>query len=129
MTATRQQPSRGPKAPSRLSAAIGSPQAPPSGRAVIGVLPGEGIGPEVTAAALHVQDAGMSVCCGGILGLVPAVMRGKHIGHPEVQHRTVASLTLRADRGLVVHADGEILAHDARELSVSVVPGALTVLA
>jgi diacylglycerol kinase (ATP) len=65
----------------------------------------------------------------GIMGLVPQVMRGTHLDHPQVIHRNIKELSVSADRPLVVHADGEILSEDARELEVRVCPSALTVLA
>lgn len=65
----------------------------------------------------------------GILGLVPAVMMGRHLGRSSVQHRNAARITVRSSRPLVVHADGEILGEQVTELTVEVVPGALTVLA
>jgi len=65
----------------------------------------------------------------GILALVPQVMRGSHLNHPEVTHRAVRELSISSDRPLVVHADGEILDTAATLIELEVVPGALTVVA
>jgi diacylglycerol kinase (ATP) len=64
-----------------------------------------------------------------VLGLVPKVLKGAHLDHPAVTHHRVRRVAVRSDEPLVVHADGEILALDAREVVVEMMPGALTVLA
>jgi len=64
-----------------------------------------------------------------VLALVPQVMRGRHLDNPAVSHHRVRQVTVRSAEPLVVHADGEILATDAHEVEVEVLPGALTVLA
>ena len=55
-------------------------------------------------------------------------MHGRHLGAPEVRSARLSSLTLRAEAGLPIHADGEILARQAVEVAVEVRPGALRVL-
>lgn len=64
-----------------------------------------------------------------VLGLVPKVLKGSHLDHPAVAHHRVRAVTVRSDEPLVVHADGEILALDAREVAIELLPGALAVLA
>lgn len=65
----------------------------------------------------------------GVLGLVPKVLKGKHLDHPAVSHHRVRGVTVRSEEPLVVHADGEILALDAREIVVEMLPAALSVFA
>lgn len=64
----------------------------------------------------------------GILGLVPKVMRGTHLGHPAVHHQSVQEVRVRMDQPMVLHADGEILDEDCRAVDVQVVPKALALL-
>jgi len=63
----------------------------------------------------------------GILGLVPHVLRGTHIGRPGVTRLRTRRLVLESDAPLVVHADGEILASAAQRLEIEVLAGALLV--
>jgi YegS/Rv2252/BmrU family lipid kinase len=65
----------------------------------------------------------------GVLGLVPKVLQGNHLDHPAVSHHRVRRVTVRSEEPLVVHADGEILALDAREVEVEMLPAALSVFA
>jgi diacylglycerol kinase family enzyme len=65
----------------------------------------------------------------GVLGLVPKVLKGSHLGHPAVSHHRVRRVAVRSEEPLVVHADGEILALDAREVEVEMLPAALSVFA
>lgn len=60
--------------------------------------------------------------------LLPRVRSGGHIGMDEVTYQRVESLHVDTDRGLPVHADGEILSLQARDLQVSVRPGSLQVV-
>ncbi len=64
----------------------------------------------------------------GVLGVLPRLMRGRHLSHPEVRHFSAPAFELRFDRPTPVHADGEVL----KPLSVYRVelrPGGLRVLA
>ena len=65
----------------------------------------------------------------GILGLVPHVLRGTHLGRPGVRMLRTRRLVLEAEAPLVVHADGEILARAATRLEIDVLPEALLVAA
>jgi diacylglycerol kinase (ATP) len=62
------------------------------------------------------------------VSLLPRVRSGGHIGMKEVTYLRTASLHIDTDRGLPVHADGEILSLQARDLEVSVLPGVLRVV-
>lgn len=65
----------------------------------------------------------------GILGFLPRVMRGTHVGSACVTMRQVRRVRITSAEPLPVHVDGEILSEDARELEVEVEPGRLRVLA
>ena len=60
--------------------------------------------------------------------LLPRVRTGKHIHLNEVVYERVRGLHVDTDRGLPVHADGEILSLQARDLQISVRPGSLRVV-
>ncbi|MDA0378714.1 MAG: diacylglycerol kinase family lipid kinase [Bacteroidetes bacterium] len=62
------------------------------------------------------------------VALLPKVRFGGHIGMKEVTYLRTAALHIDTDRGLPVHADGEILSLQARDLDVSVLPQALKVV-
>jgi YegS/Rv2252/BmrU family lipid kinase len=63
----------------------------------------------------------------GILRLVPALLRGSHLAHPAVTYRQVEHATVRSERGLSVHVDGEYAANNAREVRIEVIPAALRI--
>ncbi len=65
----------------------------------------------------------------GILGLVPHVLRGTHVGRRGVTSLRTRRVTLESETPLVVHADGEIVERAATRLSIEVLPGALRVAA
>ena len=65
----------------------------------------------------------------GILGLVPHVLRGTHVGRRGVTVLRTRRLTLVSEEPLVVHADGEIIERAATRLAIEVLPGALLVAA
>jgi len=65
----------------------------------------------------------------GILGLVPHVMRGTHVGRAGVTVLRTKRVVVETDEPLVVHADGEIIDRAARRLEVDVLPGALLAIA
>jgi YegS/Rv2252/BmrU family lipid kinase len=65
----------------------------------------------------------------GILGLVPHVLRGTHLGRPGVRLLRTRRLVIESEAPLAVHADGEILARAARRIDVEILAGALQVAA
>jgi diacylglycerol kinase (ATP) len=65
----------------------------------------------------------------GIIGFIPHVLRGTHIGRSGVTFVRTRQLVVETDEPLVVHADGEIIDRAARRLEVLVLPGALRVVA
>lgn len=64
-----------------------------------------------------------------ILGLVPRIMRGAHLGHPRLKLARVRRVVIESEAPLLVEADGEIVFEDVRRLEVEILPGALRVLA
>lgn len=57
--------------------------------------------------------------------LMPKVRSGRHVENDEVVYERVKGVHVDTDRGLPVHADGEILSLQARDLQVSVAPSTL----
>ena len=64
----------------------------------------------------------------GVLGILPRLMRGRHLSHPEVRHFSAPAFELRFDRPTPVHADGEVL-KPRSVYRVELRPGGLRVLA
>lgn len=63
--------------------------------------------------------------------LLPEVMKGTHGRFPQVRINKFRELSMKSDRPLVIHTDGEIFAGfgtDVRELTVKVLPSALEVI-
>ncbi|HET7228476.1 MAG TPA: diacylglycerol kinase family protein [Longimicrobium sp.] len=81
-----------------------------------------------------IDDGLLDVCvCDGlsrlqILNFLPKTIRGTHVGASCVHMRRVRHVRITSDTPLPVHADGEILAEDARELDISIFPGRLRLL-
>jgi diacylglycerol kinase (ATP) len=63
-----------------------------------------------------------------ILGLVPKIMRGTHVGDPRLRLARARRVLIESDDPLLVEADGEIVFEDAHRLEIEVLPGALGVL-
>jgi YegS/Rv2252/BmrU family lipid kinase len=64
-----------------------------------------------------------------ILNIIPKALRGKHLNEPEVHFRKVSAVRIDSSEGLPVHADGEIVAHNATQIDLQIVEQGLTVLA
>ena len=64
----------------------------------------------------------------GILGFIPHVLRGTHVGRNGVTMMRTRQLVVETDEPLVVHADGEIIDRTAKRLAVEVLAGALLVI-
>lgn len=62
------------------------------------------------------------------LMLLPKARNGGHIGLKGVTYVRLESLNIETDRGLPIHADGEILSLQARTIQVDVQPGSLNVI-
>jgi diacylglycerol kinase family enzyme len=82
----------------------------------------------------RIDDGVLDVCmCDGlgtlgILRFLPQVLRGTHTGASCVRMRQARSVRVTSPDPLPVHADGEIIAEDAREVSIEIHPGRLRVL-
>ena len=63
----------------------------------------------------------------GALPMLPQLLAGRHLGHPEVRTARFAQLRVECDVDLPLAADGEPLAA-TREFSVRVLPGVLRVV-
>ena len=61
----------------------------------------------------------------GIIGFIPHVLRGTHVGRKGVTTARTRRLVVETDEPLVVHADGEIIDTAAKRLDVEVLSGAL----
>jgi YegS/Rv2252/BmrU family lipid kinase len=82
----------------------------------------------------RIDDGLLDVCvCDGlgrlrILRFLPKTIRGTHVGESCVHMRTARRVRISSDTPLPVHADGEILFEDARELEIEIAPGRLRLL-
>ncbi len=66
-----------------------------------------------------------------MLGLLPKVMRGKHLDSPSIYHSTFSKLTLSAKQPLVIHTDGEIFSQttdNVRRIEVELHEDAIQVI-
>ncbi len=62
-----------------------------------------------------------------LLGLLLKVFKGTHTADPRVQVHRTKTLTIRTETGTPAHADGEIIATDATEITWDILPQALEV--
>ncbi|NNE36343.1 MAG: diacylglycerol kinase family lipid kinase [Rhodothermales bacterium] len=65
----------------------------------------------------------------GLLTLVPALLRGKHLEHSAVFARQASVVSIRSDFGLFVHVDGEVVTNNAHRVGIEAIPSALSVRA
>jgi len=81
-----------------------------------------------------IDDGQFDVCVGRkmskmrILALVPDVMRGTHVKHPEVQMVRARRIVVTSDEPLPVHADGEIVYTDATRVEAELLPHKLDLI-
>lgn len=84
--------------------------------------------------AARIDDGALDVCVAdalttaGVLGFLPRVMRGTHVGRPGVHMHRARSVRVSSVDPLPVHADGEVVAEGAHEVEIELLPGRLTVL-
>ena len=62
-----------------------------------------------------------------ILTLLPKLMNGEHLQEPEIVHQPVTALSIKAERPIPSHLDGEVQALQS-EFELSLLPGALDLL-
>jgi diacylglycerol kinase family enzyme len=75
---------------------------------------------------VYIDKVGRAV----MLRLLPEVMSANHMRFPQVAGGTASRITIESDRGLPIHADGEIYGPweaDIRYLEAEIQPGALRV--
>ena len=65
----------------------------------------------------------------GIIGFIPHVLRGSHVGRRGVTMVRTRRLVVETDEPLAVHADGEIIDGAAKRLEVEVLKGAVLAVA
>lgn len=65
----------------------------------------------------------------GIIGFIPHVLRGTHVGRSGITLLRTRHLTVETEEPLPVHADGEIVDRAATRMEIEVLPGALLVAA
>ena len=63
-----------------------------------------------------------------LLQLMPRTLKGTHIQDPVVQMHRSTYLTITADPGSPIQADGEVIALDAKEIHYGILPSALKVI-
>lgn len=82
----------------------------------------------------RIDDGALDICVAEalsrprILRFLPQVMRGAHVGRPEVTMLRGQRVRITSPDALPVHADGEILATAAHELEIEILRGGLDVL-
>jgi YegS/Rv2252/BmrU family lipid kinase len=100
----------------------------------VGNGPRSGGGFRLTPGA-HVGDGKFDVCVVEetsrlrLATLLPRALVGRHVHAPEVTIWHATSLSLTSSRSIAVHADGEVLSRCATSLDVTIVPGAIRVIA
>lgn len=62
-----------------------------------------------------------------ILSLLPKLIKGSHIGEPEIVYQPLQRLTIQADQDLPSHLDGEVQPLQSR-FEIELLPGALRLL-
>lgn len=82
----------------------------------------------------QIDDGKLDVCIVGdlsimgILKLMPRVMQGAHSNRKEVTMARTRSLSIEADRGFFVHADGEIICKGSTALEIGIRPNSIQVI-
>jgi YegS/Rv2252/BmrU family lipid kinase len=87
------------------------------GKALLGALMNSrtyGGGIPIAPSALHTDGMLSGIVAGefsrlGVLGILPKLLQGKHVLDPRVQQFSGAQFTVRFDRPVAAHADGELL--------------------
>jgi diacylglycerol kinase (ATP) len=64
-----------------------------------------------------------------VLRIFPSVMKGKHKKHKKVHFYRTDILRVETGRTVMLHADGEVIATDARSIDIAVKPMVLSVIA
>lgn len=81
-----------------------------------------------------INDGLLDICAirsltkAGILTKLPKALTGSHVGLDEVRMFRTQELSIRSDDPLPIHADGEVVALDARDVRIRIEPSALQVM-
>jgi diacylglycerol kinase family enzyme len=59
---------------------------------------------------------------------LPKAIHGKHTGLEQVEMLRAEKVRIQSENGIAVHADGELLGMDLKNLEISVIPAALEVI-
>ena len=62
----------------------------------------------------------------GVLGILPRLVVGKHLSHPQIGHAAGLTFSVNFDREVPLQADGELM-EPSRKLEVKIQPGALQI--
>jgi diacylglycerol kinase (ATP) len=63
-----------------------------------------------------------------VLTLVPRILKGTHINHPQVIYGRSSQLAVESEPATPVHADGEVLTRGASRIRYDLLPGKITLL-
>ena len=63
-----------------------------------------------------------------IIALLPRLLRGTHVRHPQITYGRTSRLTVECDPGSPIHADGEVLSESAQRFTYEILPGKITLL-
>jgi diacylglycerol kinase (ATP) len=63
-----------------------------------------------------------------VLALLPRLLKGTHINHPQVEHGRARRLMITCRPGTPIHADGELIAEAATQIEYELLPGKVTLL-
>lgn len=64
-----------------------------------------------------------------VLALLPRLLKGTHVQHPQVKYGRARRLTITSQPGTPIHADGELIADAATHIAYEMLPGKVTLLA
>lgn len=64
-----------------------------------------------------------------ILGMIPRIMKGTHVGDRRVKMRRARHIVVSSPDPLHLHVDGEILCDEAHHVEAEVIPGRLRIIA
>lgn len=64
-----------------------------------------------------------------VLGLLPRLLNGSHLQHPQVHHGRARRIRIRCQPGTPVHADGELIAEAATQIDYELLPAKVSLLA
>lgn len=63
-----------------------------------------------------------------VMAVVLRLFLGNHIHHSRITYARTPTLAIESDPGTPIHADGELIAESAREITYQILPGKITLL-